>query len=59
MLTILIFPLPLTAVVEELVYWLDGHLNQCVLIAMELHWTLAIHEALVSPKPIEQLNQKG
>ena len=36
-------------------HWLDGHLNQCVLIAMELHWTTTMHGSLVSAKPIYQL----
>lgn len=52
-------PLFFISAVEELVCWLDRHLNQCVLISMELHWAATIYESLLSPKPIEKLQQNG
>lgn len=39
----------------ELLLWLSKHLNQCVLLSMELHWTLVLHFALTSDLPVEQL----
>ena len=36
-------------------YWIIGHLDQCVLLSMELHWTLVLHSALTSDDPIEQM----
>lgn len=40
---------------EELLLWLSKHLNQCVLLSMELHWTLVLHSALTSDLPMDQL----